>query len=311
MRYNQAVVLSPSRASHAMKSIVITVLIVLLTSPVLTAQEPKDVTMTIAAWNVKGRPEIDNARAKQIAIGIAYLDAEVIALTEVAPHSIITKIKEELDDLGCPYKVSMPTAGQSELGIAILFKDGVTKVADAEFIEDAQLGPGDARKPVAIELKTGDFDFKIIAVHLKSGSSGRQTRNEQCEKIAEYVETGLAIQDSEKDVLVVGDYNMIPRARGNRDDGSNFSKLNTNGRFNFISRGEMYGDGSHISGGRLGNVLDGFAISSGRTEEYLDGSLRIFPLHKTMRRNLRDFSNEVSDHLPLVAKFDVASSDDD
>ena len=104
---------------------------------------------------------------------------------------------------------------------------------------------------------------------------------------------------------------MIPRARGNRDDGNNFSKLNTNGRFNFISRGEMYGDGSHISGGRLGNVLDGFAISSGRTEEYLDGSLRIFPLHKTMRRNLRDFSNEVSDHLPLVAKFDVASSDDD
>ena len=187
----------------------------------------------------------------------------------------------------------------------------VQKVSDAEFIEAAKVGPGDPRMPVTMELKVGEFDFRIVAVHLKSSKSHVATRSLQCEAIADFVAEKIAQTDSEKDVLVVGDYNMIPRPRGDRDDSDNFRKLNKHGQFNFISKEYMYLRGSHSQSGGYGNILDGFAISAGRTEEYLDGSLRIFPLQKTMRLNLRDFSEDVADHLPLVARFDIIAEDDD
>jgi hypothetical protein len=69
--------------------------------------------------------------------------------------------------------------------------------------------------------------------------------------------------------------------------------------------------GSHISGGRYGNLLDGFAISREHTgREYIEASLRIFPMNRAMKYSLGDYEHRVSDHLPLVARFRVTEDDD-
>ncbi len=54
-----------------------------------TAAEPKDSTATIVGWNVFGNKRndpIDRAKAKRIARGMSWIDAEVLVMTEVKPR---------------------------------------------------------------------------------------------------------------------------------------------------------------------------------------------------------------------------------
>lgn len=70
--------------------------------------------------------------------------------------------------------------------------------------------------------------------------------------------------------------------------------------------------GSHLqSNGNFGNLLDGYAVSRQHTKEFVGGSLRIFPLYEAMGLTRPQYVNQVSDHLPLVAQFDVTAADDD
>lgn len=273
----------------------------------VSAAEPKDTTATIASWNVKGIPLISVGRAGRIAAGITYLDAEVIVLTEVAPHNRVDDILVKLQELGADYFVEMPSQ-TSDLGIAIFCKNGV-QLSDLSLIPGTDAGNPNLRKAVSAKIKIGEFDFILIGVHLKSARSGKSIRNIQCSKIAEFIEAET--NGSEKDVIVVGDYNMVPRPSVGRNDNENFESMSPTGYLNFVTNAKLPTKGTHISNGRLGNFLDGYAVSDAFTNEYLDASIRVFPLHKTMRLSLRDYSNRVADHLPLVAKFDVVIADDD
>ena len=52
-----------------------------------------------------------------------------------------------------------------------------------------------------------------------------------------------------------------------------------------------------------------FRRSAERSEVY-DGSVRIVPLNRAFRLSLRDYSRNVADHLPVVARFDITEDDD-
>ena len=293
--------------------IVLAALLVLtFTGPAISA-EPVDLTATIAAWNIKAMPhEIPESRARTIAQGISYLDPEVIVLTEVRPFGTMDTIVEELNGYGASYAYTAPPASDqpADLKIAILYKSGV-EVSQATVIPGSNLGDPTYRNAVVATVRIGQFDFILVGVHLKSGrgNSERAVRTKQAEVIAKHLQDLL--QGDEKDVLLVGDYNMIPPTQGNPNDEDNFEAMNPNGYLEFVSSADLVGLGSHISGSRLGNLLDGYAISYEHTNEYIDGTLRIVPLDRAMRMSLREFGRDVSDHLPLVARFDIAAEDDD
>jgi endonuclease/exonuclease/phosphatase family metal-dependent hydrolase len=107
-------------------------------------------------------------------------------------------------------------------------------------------------------------------------------------------------------VLVIGDYNMIPE-----QDEVNFDALSPTGFLRFLSY-QLTGP-SHIRRCQPleGNLLDGYAVSARHTAEYVEGSLRIFPLDRALRLSCDDYVSSVSDHLPLVARFTVTGTDDD
>lgn len=278
----------------------------------IQAAEPKDSTATIAAWNIK-RTDVDNSgpRVEAIARAIQLLDAEVIVLLEVEPHSRLNLITTRLDTIGSHYNAAMPTAGQNELGIAILWKDGVT-VTDVALIPHSDLDSvQDYRKALAAKFKIGNFDGSIIGVHLKSGrsDSNRNDRTQQAEVIADFVEN--ATSGNEKDVIVLGDYNMIPATDDLDNDDENFEAMNPGGKLFFISS-EFLRGGSHLhSNGTFGNLLDGYAIAQDKTKEFVGGSLQLFPLWQAMNLGRPQYANQVSDHLPVVARFDIVSTDDD
>jgi len=205
----------------------------------------------------------------------------------------------------------MPTIGQHKLGIALLWKDGVT-VTDAELIPESDLGTHqEYRKALAAKFRIGNFDGSIIGVHLKSGraQSSRDDRTMQADAIAEFIQRVTA--GSEKDIIDLGDYNIIPATDDDVKEDENFVAMNPDGKLFFISS-EFLDSGSHLqSNGAFGNRLDGFAITQDDTDEFVGGSLQIYALWHAMKLGRPQYASHVSDHLPLVARFDIVSAHDD
>ena len=264
-----------------------------------------DTTAVVAAWNVEGFEAISAEKAQRLARAIADLDAEVIALSEVNPDSVADQIVTALGALGADYQRTIldQTARQN---LALLHKTGVT-VSNATLIPGSDDDNPDLRKALAANVRIGRFDFIVIAVHLKSGRGDeeRATRSRQAEVIASFINDATA--GAEKDVLLIGDYNMRPE-----QDQENFSALNPDQFLRFISSEDLAGQISHISNcaPNRGSLLDGYAISRQHTTEYVHGSLRIFPLDRALQLNCVAYTRDVSDHLPVIARFRITRDDD-
>lgn len=256
----------------------------------------------IAAWNLSGFGQIPGEKAETFANVIAYLDPEVLVLTEVNPDFIAAEIVAELHETGICYQRTILDQSASQ-NISILYKNGV-ELSNPRFIEDSNNSNPGLRKALVADMRIGEFDFILISVHLKAGrnSSSQAIRDNQAHTMADFIHSVAA--GDEKDVLVVGDYNMIPVL-----DQSNFDNMNPGHYLNFISD-SLAGQFSHIGSSGPGNLLDGFAISREHTSEYITGSIRIIQMHEILDLLLIDYRNAISDHLPVEAAFRITEDDD-
>lgn len=267
-------------------------------------------TAVVAGWNVLGFDPIPDERVKRIAKIIRKINPDLIVLTEVNPNDVPQKIVQEL---GAEYQspiILSQNAGVIQ-NIALIFKTGVS-VSDAQLLSETDL-PEEAgsRQALAAKVRIGNFDFVLVGVHLKSGraSSSRAKRTRQGKAISEFI--AQAVEGSEKDVLVIGDYNMIPRIGATRNDESNFIAMSPTNFLRFVSSDFLVGKPSHISDCNplRGNLLDGFAISRTFTNEFIAGSTRIISVSK-LGTTCASFKKNISDHLPLVSEFRITTDDD-
>ncbi len=255
-------------------------------------------TARIAAWNLEGFDGIPEARLDLQAEGLAMLDAEIVVLVEVNPVSALDGLKSRLAQKGVNYD-SVLVEQNDKLHIGVLFKEGIT--ADNAFLLDgSDLGKSSRRRALVADMEVGKFDFKLIAVHLKSGrdASEQQERDEQAKVIGAFV-TELQ-QQSQEDIILCGDFNMIPG-----QDASNFHHLGGDDLMDFLSSWDLQARFSHILPKGRANLLDGFAINRRFSGEYLRGSLQLFPMHWCMDIGRETFRTTVSDHLPFVASFRI------
>ena len=256
-------------------------------------------TARIAVWNIANNfSELTEDRLKKQVEGLAVLDAEVVTLVEVKPFAYMQKLIDGLNAKGHDYGFKM-LQQQRDLNIGVMFKQGV-EAGEPEFIPGTDLGEDRHRRAIRMTLRVGRFDFLLIGVHLKSGrqSKNQAIRDEQCKRIGEFI---TEFSDASKeDILLMGDFNMIPG-----QDVSNFHHLGGADLMDFLSSWDLQDRFSHILPKGRANLLDGFAISRQRNNEYIRGSLRLFPMHWTMDMGRARFRKEVSDHLPFVASFKI------
>lgn len=255
-------------------------------------------TAKVAAWNLAGYGGIPAERLERQVEGLALLDAEVVALVEINPRSALETLRQGLEDKGVIYETSIiPQA--NDLHIGVLFKRGVT-AQNARLMDGSDLGNTDMRKAFVVDMKIGRFDFVLIVVHLKSsrGSTEQQIRDEQAKVIGQFIKERRQV--SREDILLVGDFNMIPG-----QDVSNFHHLGGDDLMNFVSSWDLQARFSHILEAGRANLLDGFAISRTYSTEYIRGSLRVFPMHWSMDMGRERFRETVSDHLPFIASFRI------
>jgi endonuclease/exonuclease/phosphatase family metal-dependent hydrolase len=275
----------------------------------------------IAGWNQQG-VEFDNQgtvhpvhKPDQLRAAIAAMNADIIVMSEVNSKESMEEIVVTPFPNGVTYKLSMDDDQPTPQKIALLFRDhpDITVTNRRAIPGSDDNIPDRLRKAWAFDVKIRNFDFLLIGVHLKSGRGipERQTRNRQTTAIAQFIRQ-VTNSTGEKDVLVVGDYNMIPG-----QDAQNFGNLTPGSPahefLRFISSRTM--PPSHIdkctNGAPTGNLLDGFSISRGRTREWT-GFVRILRLHNAMTNmTCQKYHDTVSDHFPMVARFRVSKSDDD
>lgn len=265
----------------------------------------------IVGWNIEGVDPIPQERIERIAEVIRDIDPDLVVLSEVNPNDAPQRIVQLLgDDYQAPVILAQePTVVQN---IAFIFRDGVT-VTGARLLEGTDLPEEPrSRKALAADVRIGDFDFILVGVHLKSSrdAASRKMRTRQCAAIAEFIAEATA--GNEKDVLVVGDYNMIPRQGNQRKDEVNFIAMSPTNFLRFVSSDFLSGMISHIDGCNplRGNLLDGFAISRRFTrDEYIPGSTRLLSFGQ-LGMSCSSFRANVSDHRPIVSRFDITNDDD-
>ena len=260
-------------------------------------------TARLAAWNLAGFGEIPQSRLERQIEALALLDAEVVALVEINPITAIETLRQGLADKGVNYGATvLPQA--NDLHIGVLYKDGVI-VQNPRLLDGSDLDDSRRRKAFLVDMQVGRFDFLLMVVHLKSGrgSSDQQIRDEQAKVIGQFITEQR--QQSREDIILVGDFNMIPG-----EDVSNFHHLGGDDLMNFLSSWDLQDRFSHILEAGRANLLDGFAISRTFSTEYIRGSLRVFPMHWAMDMGRERFRERVSDHLPFVASFRIDRSRD-
>lgn len=256
-------------------------------------------TARIAVWNLAGFGGIEpERRAKQLD-GLCYLDAEVVVLIEISPYAYLEELVAQLVAKGCEYE-SISIRQRNNLHIGVLFKRGVM-AENPRFVPGSDLEDNRRRQALVVDMRIGRFDFTLIAVHLHAGRGGsdQKIRDEQCKVIGDFIKD-LRDTHGREDVLLLGDYNMIPG-----QDVSNFHFLGGDDCINFLSSWDLQERFSHILPRGRANLIDGFAISRTFSTEYVRGSLQLFPMHWTMDMGRESFREEVSDHLPFVATFRI------
>ena len=269
----------------------------------------KKTTATIGAWNLATFDPLDDSRIKKQAEGLRMLDAEVMTLVEVKNEEHLQKMVDHLTEDGVDYDFSLveqhpPGIGRNPMHIGVIFKDGV-EVDNPSLMEGSNLGNNSLRRAFLCDVTINKFDFKLIGVHLKSGrdSAQQKIRDDQCKVIGQFITDLRGPNDRDPDILLMGDFNMIPG-----QDISNFHHLGGDDVMDFVSSWDLQERFSHILPSGRENLLDGFAISRRFSTEYIKGSLRLFPMHWHMEMGQAKFREQVSDHLPFVASFDITNS---
>lgn len=255
-------------------------------------------TAKVAAWNLAGFGGISKNRLKAQVEGLTLLDAEIVALVELNPASALDTLQQGLAKKGVAYNSCIvPQAG--DLHIGVLFKEGIT-AKNPRLLEGSDLGDPVRRKAFVVEMQVGRFDFLLIVVHLKSGrgTAEQGIRDAQAKIIGRFITQRR--QESREDILLLGDFNMIPG-----QDVSNFHHLGGDDLMDFVSSWDLQERYSHILEAGRANLLDGFAVSRTFSTEYIRGSLRVFPMHWAMDIGREKFRRTVSDHLPFVASFRI------
>lgn len=156
------------------------------------------------------------------------------------------------------------------------------------------------RRPVAARFKSGDFDFWLVGLHLKSkGTYGIPedcpdwVRTQQTKNLLAEIER-LAQQSGEADVILAGDFNA-------EFDESSLEPLRQAGfQSQMVPEFRRALSGEYSYPKRYPSVIDHVMFRPATTRGFVPKSGVIYPLDDA---DLDSFVGDMSDHLPVWSSF--------
>ena len=273
-----------------------------------------DETINIATWNIREFGK--KPRRKE---SIHYI-AEILYQFDLVA---ITELRENLEDLGRVLEILGPywkvvfsdytpdRAGNRER-LAFLFDEravrftGLAAEADTprkkvngEYVTEIDWW----RSPFIGSFRSGNFDFVLIAAHIRWGS-GESARLEPLKQLAKWVDDRRKSKHNvDDDIILLGDFNIpsfdsdlykaissrgltAPSVILSEEHGTNLSKRN------------RYDQILHYP------IDDDFVNAGGVLDFYCDDHK---PLFEGSDMTKKQFTYELSDHLPLWVQINVDS----
>jgi len=281
-----------------------------------------DETINVATWNIR---EFGRKRRRIMSL---HLIAEIIGQFDLVA---ITELRDNLSDLRKvltflgPYwdvvysDFNIDRAGNRERIAYVFDRRAVTftgLAAEADPVRKKRTVEVDGemvkeyvpivtwwRSPFMASFRSGDFDFIAVAAHIRwDTSGGDESRERGLKLLAKWV--GKRAREkyvSDKDIIVMGDFN-IPTvdddlfnaitSTGLRVPKSLRGPVETN-----LARDKRYDQILHFP-----RITKSFTDNGGVLDYYAGNYSRLMP---GIRMSKRDFTYQLSDHLPLWVQLDV------
>ena len=240
---------------------------------------------------------------KRIAQVIEKIDPEIIGLEEIENADAIEKILDYLPESEYDYFIK-PVSGSQN--VALLYKKSVS-ITNPRYYYPLAVVPYKTRPALIAEAKFKNFDFIIVAVHLKSTSrydssqylkeKSRQIRNEQAQILASLADSIIS-KTLEKDVIIVGDFNDYPT----RKTDPTLIPLSKDPNLDFLTAGMQSCKYSYWKS------IDHIVVSKSAEKRYVEGSVFMYNSYDSFPENE---AQKISDHCPVIAEFDPSAPDND
>jgi endonuclease/exonuclease/phosphatase family metal-dependent hydrolase len=286
---------------------------------------PNKHCVRVGSWNVawfggdKREQKVDAETINDMANKIAkQWSIDVIALEEIntsidgqyrggqystKPWKMLKSALEKLD-----YETAEGNSGQGQR-IVLAWKKNIAvkkSVHEINIPDSYSLGEycrsSNLRRPLAGLFRADQFDFWVVALHLKSGYGGQTHCTDDIRSLqANYLVkafSGLEVLD--KDIVVVGDFNATGSHKSLVD-------LRTHGFVPLTSKAYRLENSSNKSQGKgkYGKMLDHIMIIPKNTTEWEKRSTEIYKPVDPER-----FYRTYSDHYPVWTDFDTQQDDD-
>ena len=285
-----------------------------------------DETLNLATWNIRefGRRR---RRARRSRAAIHYI-AEILSQFDLIA---ITEVRDDLTDLNRVMAVLGPywrvvfsdfnadRAGNRER-IAYLFDKRIVVftglAAEADPPRRKVAGEYRAtiewwRSPFMASFSAGNFDFILLTVHIRWGNRA-EDRVRPLKELARWIDKRRKEKHVvDKDIIVVGDFN-IPAL-----DNDLFRAITSKGlAIPDVLRGTDHG--SNLAGNKrydqilhYPRITKSFTNVGGVLDFYRDDWRALFPATLYPGMNQREFTYQLSDHLPLWVQLDTWTDDEE
>ena len=167
-------------------------------------------TFRLAAWNIRIFSNGSRNDDELNHIANMLMNYDFIAIVELRDETVLIRTEAILEGMGRDYDyvMSPPVGAKVKERYAFMFDPRIVRV-----IEDGAVfpDPNDAflREPYFATFRAGLFDFTAIAVHVIWGDSVNGRRRE-VQELANVYQAVQAADDTEQDVILLGDFNRNP-----------------------------------------------------------------------------------------------------
>lgn len=294
-----------SAISEKIREIIAAVMLVasITSGTLLVGPETLDAhEVRIAAFNIQvfGKTKRSNPEVMDVLVEIAQ-GYDVVAVQEVRDATEMTA-DIFLDQLNASseYTYAMvegPRVGRtsSKEQYVIYYVPALVQLENAYTLADE--GDLFEREPLVATLKAGEFDFTLVVCHIKPDEAEAELR-----ALAGAVPLILAENPSEKDILLLGDFN----ADGSYLDEAELPGIFTPDSYTILITDEM------DTMTKTENTYDRIIVTGATAGyEYIEDSAGVFYFDSVLGIQDEELVVDVSDHYPVFANFDITLPDDD
>ncbi|TPE43648.1 Ig-like domain-containing protein [Pontibacter mangrovi] len=292
-----------------------------------------DNTLDVATWNLEwfgstangpGNEEQQYANAKKV---ISELNADIVAVQEIVDED---KVRQLAEELGYKYEsIENEWLYSNAQHTGVLYRPEILKVRKEKLLlsklyADIKAGrttldgyPANSstfwasgRLPYLVQFEATVNGVRqyinIVNIHAKANSGDDITQYDRRKYDVQVLKDSLDAQYADANLIMLGDFNDDIDESVVAGAGASSYKVFVDDENYKALTYELSLTGAYSLASSYQSFLDHIVVSQELEEEYIANSIAI---HKEFLGSIDNYANTTSDHLPVMARFELVTSD--